>query len=140
MSLVDIKERTRRAIHGKLAVPATLVDDDHPDGLLLGEDYAGSGLTVRYHNRIAKTGDLDGDYASVIDGIDKLVFLDENVAEVSAALLDNGQPPLVLSRGATVTIEGYKGLTFQLDSQEPPDGPLETVWVVARMRGMTNGS
>lgn len=135
MSLVDIKERARRAIHGKLAVPATLVDDDHPDGLIFAEDYTGETLTVRYHNKLDRSGDLDGNYAEIIDGIDKLVFLDENVAAVSAGLVANGEAPLVLSRGAQVAIEGYKGLTFTLDTQEPPDGPLETRWVVARVRG-----
>ncbi len=135
MSLVDIKAAARRAIHGRLAVPATLVDEDHPDGLIFAEDYTGERLTVRYHNKIDRTGDLNGDYAEIIDGIDKLVFLDENVAAVSAALVANGEAPLVLSRAAEVTIEGYKGLTFTLDTQEPPDGPAETLWVVARVRG-----
>lgn len=135
MSLVDIKNRARRAIHGRLAVPASLVDDDHPDGLVFGDEYTGAGLRVRFHNKIDRTGDLDGDYSQIIDGIEKLVFLDENVAEVSAALVANGEAPLVLSRGAEVTIEGYKGLTFSLDTQEPPDGPAETIWVVARLRG-----
>lgn len=134
MSLADIKANARRAIHGRLAVSASYVDEDHPDGLIFAEDFTG-GLTVRYHNKLDRSGDLDGDYASVIDGIDRLVFLDENVAEVSAALVANGQPALVLSRGAEVTISEYKGLTFSLDTQEPPDGPLETSWVVARIRG-----
>jgi len=135
VSLADIKAAARRAIHGRLAVPATLVDEDHPDGLIFAEDYTGTGLTVRYHNKIDRSGDLDGDYAEIIDGIDKLVFLDSNVAEVSAALVANGEPALVLSRGAEVTIPAYKDLTFVLDSQQPPDGPSETLWVVARKRG-----
>lgn len=135
MSLADIKAKARRAIHGRLAVPAQLVDPDHPDGLIFAEDYTGPGLTVRYHNKIERGGDLDGNYAEIIDGIDKLIFLDENVAEVSAALVANGQPALVLSRAAEITISGYKGLTFSLDAQQPPDGPSETSWVVARMRG-----
>lgn len=134
MSLADIKDKARRAIHGRLAVAAQLTDDDHPDGLIFAEDYAGTGLTVRYHNKIDRSGNLDGDYAEIIEGIDKLVFLDANVAEVSAALVANGQAPLALSRGAEITIPQYKGLTFQLDTQEPPDGPSETVWVVARIR------
>lgn len=133
MSLVDIKERARRSIHERAAVPCSFVDKAHPDGLILGED-ATVGLTVRYHSKIDSTGDLDGDYGEVIDGIDRLIFLDENVAEVSAALVENGEDPLVPARGATVTIEGYKGLTFTLDNQEPPDGPSETAWGVARSR------
>lgn len=133
-TLIEIKENARRAIHGRLAVPCDLVDEDHPDGLVFGDDYAGDGLTVRYHTKIDTTGDLDGDYGERIDGIDRLVFNDENVAEVSAALYDNGEAPLALTRGARVTIEGYKGLVFSLDNQEPPDGPLETIWAVARIR------
>lgn len=135
MSLADIKDKARRAIHGRLAVAAQLTDDDHPDGLIFADDYTGPGLTVRYHNKIDRSGDLDGNYAEIIEGIDKLVFLDANVAEVSAALVANAQPPLTLTRGAEITIPQYKGLTFQLDTQEPPDGPSETVWIVARMRG-----
>lgn len=134
MSLADIKEKARRAIHGKLAVPCHLEDDDHPLGLIFAEDYTGPGLTVRYHNKIERNGDLDGSYAEIIDGIDKLVFSDENVAEVSEALVANGQPPLSLARAAVVTIPSYKGLMFTLDSRLPPDGPLESVWVVARSR------
>lgn len=132
--IADIKNRARRTIHGRAAVVALLVDGDHPDGLIFAPDYAGGGLRVRYQNKLARAGDLDGNYAEIIDGIDRLIFLDDNVAEVSAALVANGQPPLVLSREAEITIPEYKGLRFSLDSQEPPDGPAETVWVVARLR------
>lgn len=133
--LDEIKAAARRRIHGCAAVAASYRDDDHPTGLVFAEDYDGEGLLVRYHNKIDRTGDLDGQYGDIIDGIDRIVFLDQNVADVTEALVFNGEAPLVLSRGATVTIQGYKGLRFQLDSQEPPDGPEETVWVVARKRG-----
>lgn len=134
MSLADIKAAARRAIHGRLAVAATLVDEDHPNGLIFADDYEGETLTVRYHNKLAKAGDLTQDYAEIIDGIDKLVFHDANVAAVSAGLEANGEAALTLSRGAEITIAEYKDLTFVLDSQQPPDGPSETVWVVARKR------
>lgn len=134
MSLADIKAKARRAIHGKLAVAALLTDDAHPTGLIFGDDYTGPGLLVRYHNKIDRTGALDGDYGEIIDGIDRLVFNDENLADVSAALVENGEAPLSLRRAAVVTIPEYKGLKFTLDTQEPPDGPLETIWGVARSR------
>lgn len=54
-------------------------------------------MLVRYHNKLSREGDLDGEYGQIIDGIDRLVFHDENVAEVSAALVANGEEPLVLS-------------------------------------------
>lgn len=135
MSLIDIKTRARRAIHGRLAVPVTsYVDEEHPDGLTFGDLLTPPTLTVRYHNKMSRGGNLDGDYAEVIDGIDKLIFLDQNVSEVSAALVEAGQPALVPSRGAEIVIQPYQGLKFILDSQEPPDGPSEVMWVVARSR------
>lgn len=134
MSLADIKAKARRLLHARAAVPALLRDEDHPAGLIFATDYTGPGLTVRYHNKIDRSGDLDGDYSEIIDGIDRLVFNDENIAAVSAALEANGEAPLSLARAAVVTIPDYKGLRFTLDSQQPPDGPLEVVWVVARSR------
>lgn len=134
MSFADIKLKQRRAIHGRLAVSVSYIDDAHPTGLIFPEDYTGLGLTARFHNKLAQAGDLDGDYAHIIDGIERLVFLDENVEAVSELLVANGEEPLVLARGARVTISAYKGLTLELDSLEPPDGPLETVWTVARLR------
>lgn len=133
-TLDQIKADARQRIHGRAAVSATLVDTSHPAGLVFAADYTGEGLRVRYHNRIAQTGDLSSDYAEIIDGIDRLVFLDSNVAEVSDALVANGEAPLIIQRGAVVQIAGYKGVRFVLDSQEPPDGPSETIWTVARKR------
>lgn len=136
MSLIDIKAKARRAIHGRLAVPVTsFTDEAHPGGLSFGASLNPPSLTVRYHNKMARDGNLDGDYAEVIEGIDRLIFHDENIAEVSAALVAEGQPALVLSRGAEIVIQPYQGLRFILDTQEPPDGPSEIVWVVARSRG-----
>ena len=105
-------------------MPALLVDEDHPNGLVFADDYTGGGLLVRYHNKIDRSGDLDGDYSEIIDGIDRLIFLDSNVADVSAALVENGEAALVLSRGAQITIPAYKGLTFSLDTKQPPDGQV----------------
>lgn len=128
VDLVEIKSRARRAIHGKLAVPAMLIDEDNPLGVA---------ITVRWHNKIAEVGDLDGEYSSVIEGIDRLIFSDSEIAAINEARAAQDPPlaPLVLSRNAEVSIPGYKGATFDLDSQEPADGPEETVWVVARRRG-----
>lgn len=111
-----------------------LVDSDHPDGLTFASDYEGETLTVRYHTKLDQTGDLDGNYGEILDGIDRLVFHDDNLAEVSQALQSNGEAPLTLARGAKITIPGYKDLKFKLDTQEPPDGPGETVWAVARTK------
>jgi hypothetical protein len=134
-SLLDIKLKGRRAIHSRASFDVTYIDDDHPDGLAFAVDYAGQGLRARYHTKLARNGDLDGTYAEVIEGIERLVFSDENVAEVSAALVANGEPPLVLNRTGRVTIDAVKGAVFSLDSEEPADGPIETIWTVARVEG-----
>lgn len=125
----------RRVIHSRASFAASFEDDAHPDGLLFAPDYTGAGLVVRYHNKLDRNGDLDGNYAEVIEGIDRLVFSDENVAEVSAALVLNAQPPLVIERNAIVKIRAIKGASFSLDTREPADGPLETIWTVARLEG-----
>lgn len=134
MSFADIKAKMRRAIHGRLAVSCVYKDLDHPEGLALAEDSTAV-LTVRFHTKIDRNGDLDGDYAEIIENVDRLVFLDSNVAEVSDALVENGEAPLVLARKAVVTIPEYKNATFVLDTLEPPDGPLESIWLVARKKG-----
>lgn len=133
-TLDQIKSKARQRIHGLAAVACDLVDADHPDGLTFASDYEGETLTVRYHTKLDQTGDLDGNYGEILDGIDRLVFHDDNLAAVSQALVDNGEAPLTLARGAKITIAAYKGLMFKLDSQEPPDGPGETVWAVARTK------
>lgn len=132
MSLEDIKTQGRRAIARLASLSADLIDEDHPEGLVFSDSYAGSGLMIRFHNKRNLTGGLDGDYSQIIDSIEKLVFSDENVAEVSAALVENGQEPLVLSRNARIEVRAVKGSVFILDSEEPADGPIETIWVTAR--------
>lgn len=128
--LAEIKARARRAIHGKLAVPALY----YPTGDLTEAPV--EGVTVRWHNKIDTTGDLDGQYGSVIEGIDRLIFSITNVAEVNEdrAIQDPPLAPISLRRGALVEITGYQGALFSLDSQEPSDGPEEIAWVVARQR------
>lgn len=129
--LVEIKARTRRAIHGRLAVSALY----YPGGSLDDPaDPAVEGITVRWHNKIDTTGDLDGSYGSVIEGIDRLIFSQTNLDEVNAERIENDLDPISLARGALVEITGYQDAYFSLDSQEPADGPEEIAWVVARQR------
>lgn len=130
--LSEIKARARRAIHGRLAVPVRY----YPDGDRTEEPV--EGITVRWHNKIDTTGDLDGQYGSVIEGIDRLIFSISNIEAVNSDRAETpADPPLEpisLARGALVEIEGYQGAIFALDSQEPADGPEEIAWVVARQR------
>lgn len=123
--LAEIKLRMRRAIHGRLAVPALF-----SFGLI--QDVP---ITVRWGNRIDTTGGLDNSYGEIIDGIDRLIFLDSDIAAVNAARAIDALPPVVLQRTAQITIPQYKNARFGLDQLSPSDGPEETVWVVTRLRG-----
>jgi hypothetical protein len=126
--LADIKAQQRRRLHQRAAVPALLYGEGLPD--------EGIAVTVRWHNKITQGGDLDGDYATIIEGIDRLIFSDSEIAEINAERLeaDPSDDPITVQRGQWIEIEKYKGAIFDLDSREPADGPEETVWVVARRR------
>lgn len=126
-TLIEIKTRARQAIHDRAAVPAFYyadVDDD-----------TGVPIKVRWHNRIDTTGDLEGSYGAIIDGIDRLIF---NVPDLE----DEDQPgrPVILAYGGEVVIPGFlPGIDafFSLDQLQPSDGPLEIIWTVARLKQRT---
>lgn len=104
-----------------MAVPAIYTDP-------LGEPYpsdaqaaAGLTLTVRWHNKLARAGNAEGGYsAEIIEGVDRLVFLQPQLDALG----------LVLERTGVVTIPGY-GTAWELDSEAPTDGPLTVYWNVA---------
>ena len=104
MSFADLKAQARQAVHDTLAVPAF---------------YEGVPITVRHHTRSLVHGDIGGEYASIQEGINRLVF-DRN------ALADAG---VTLVRGGVVTIPVY-GLALELDQPEAEDGPVTAHWQV----------
>ncbi len=114
-----IKARARRAIHNRAAVPAlyfaTPSETEPVD------------VRVRWHNKIAATGDLDGQYAQALDAIDRLIF---HFDDLNVATRDE---PVRLKYAGEVVIPGYENVTFSLDQREPSDGPGEVKWTVARL-------
>lgn len=107
------KTQARRAVHKTLAVPAVYVDDSMNGPM---------DIRARWHSRINRFGDLDRQgYAEIIENIDRIIFVPSDHA---------GFMP---KRGGRVTFAQY-GATFELDTREPKDGPLEVVWLVTRLK------
>lgn len=84
-------------------------------------------ITVRWHNKIAATGDLDGQYAQALDAIDRLVFHTDDLNDPER------EAPVVLQYAGEVVIPDFDNVTFSLDQREPSDGPGRVVWTVARL-------
>lgn len=124
MSLADIKRQARTDLHARMAVPASY----SLDGTTVpspAQISAGLVLTVRWHNKLARNGALDGDFqGEIIEGIDRLVFNQDQLDALG----------LTLVRGGVVSIPDYDQY-WTLDSQEPSDGPLNRYWVIAAADG-----
>ncbi|WP_288959822.1 hypothetical protein [uncultured Sulfitobacter sp.] len=102
-----------------MSEPAFLVapdDTTYPTAAQIAE---GLEFTVRWHNRMTVRGELDQDYAGIIEGIDRLIFLDSQLAALE----------VTPDRGWTVRIPGYEK-AYTLDYKEAKDGPAETKWTV----------
>lgn len=115
----EAKADARQAIHDRLAVSANYTFGETE----VRDDPAGLRLTVRWHNKLAKTGQLDGGFdAQLIEGIDRLVF---NETQLRALGLE-------LTRNAIVEVPSWNS-TFQLAAAELMDGPLNIYWQVTRL-------
>jgi hypothetical protein len=111
--LAVLKANSRQSRHSALAVDAVYYDDETPS----------KPITVRWHNKLARAGALEGGFgAEVIEGINRLVFNESELTSAGITLRHEGR----------VTIPQYN-LTFSLDSQEPPDGPVNVYWTVAQV-------
>lgn len=116
----DIKTRARSKLHKLAAVPALYFPSPDPDEESVG-------VTVRWHNKLDATGDLDGQYAQALDAVDRLVFHEDDLNDVSRP------EPIVLQHAGEVVIPKYGNVTYSLDQRQPSDGPGEVVWIVARL-------
>lgn len=110
MSFADIKAAARRSVHETFAVPVqyrTSPADEPID------------LTARLHTRIVVGGE-NGTYASIIEGVTRIVFNREELAAKS----------VVPFRNAVVTFPDY-GQSFVLDIRDPQSGPVTEKWSLA---------
>jgi hypothetical protein len=112
----EAKTKARRILRDYLGFDGLYNDDT---GIT---DYP---VKVRFHTKIRRFGDLiEAGYPEVIEGVDRLIFDRDKLAE------DN----MVLRTGGTVklTHADYQDITLILDSQEPITGSVEVVWNVSK--------
>jgi hypothetical protein len=112
-----IKAKARRDIHDRMSVAAQHLA--HSTGVL-------TDISVRWHNKLALLGDLqDNGYASVIEGIDRVIFLRSELTTLG----------IVPQIGDTVimTAEGYDNVRLTLQVKEKVAGPVEEIWQVTRL-------
>lgn len=123
MSLVDIKTAARSALHQAMGVSGVYTS---PEDVVTPSDAqatAGLVLRVRWHNKLERNGAIEGAFnAEIIEGINRLVFQSDNLAALGLELEQDG----------VVVIAGYNNARFQLDTEEPSDGPLNVYWNVSR--------
>jgi hypothetical protein len=117
--MAEIKTRARAKLHKLASVPALYFESPSATESV--------DITVRWHNKIAATGDLDGQYAQALDAIDRLVFHTDDLNDPERVA------PVVLKRAGEIVIPSFDNVTFSLDQREPSDGPGRVVWTVARL-------
>lgn len=118
---LDVKAQVRGIVDETFRVTATYQDQTLSTPL---------DITVRWHNKIARTGDLEGaGYAEVIEGIERLIFNRDLLATANA-----GQPVRLLHKGVvTLSDPRYNNAQFYLEEREPIVGPVEEIWQVSRV-------
>ncbi len=120
------KISARRAVHQRFASLGVYTAPPNPRGFYPPAGYVFPqqvGFTVRWHDKlVAQVGDLENSgYAQVFEGVDTLVFTQDELDLVNFPLARNG----------TVTLPDYE-MTLQLDTLYPPNGPINVVWAVTR--------
>jgi len=106
----SVKARTRRIVHDTFGGDAEYFDSVQER----------VGLVCRWHNKIEVAGDLDGGYATTIEGIERVIFDREELAAKGVTLRNNG------------IVKMADGTLLTLSAQEPIVGPIEVIWQVAR--------
>lgn len=116
-NFAEIKAKARRSIHDRMSVAAQHADPS--TGTL-------TPVSVRWHNKLALLGDLgDSGYASVIEGIDRVIFSRDELTALGIKLKMNDV--------ITMTAVGYDNARLRLDVKEKVAGPIEEIWQVVRL-------
>lgn len=110
----------RRDVHAAFAYAANLVQ---PIPLSDPEDWTETPITVRWHDKVERVGNISGgDYPEILSTIEHLIFNSEELAAKG----------ITLKRGDSVELTDFGNYELQLDALEPPDGPIKIVWTVVR--------
>jgi hypothetical protein len=115
-----VKSLTRRIVHQTFGVSSLYLDANYETG---------QAITVRWHNKIDRFGDLENQsYAEFVQGIDRIIF---DAADARALNIIRGGTVTLTDFGAnTVDPDAIADPVFELDTQEPSTGPIEEVWIV----------
>jgi hypothetical protein len=116
------KARVHRIVHDTLAVDATYEDDVVTVPVP---------LRVRWHDKLAATGDLNGDgYPVSIDTIDRVFF------DVAELVVKN----VTITRGGIVkfTAGYFAGLVLVIDTRDPKSDAAREIWHASRDNGRFN--
>ena len=113
-SFAEAKANARRIVHSTFGVRALFKDSPTSTPVE---------LQARWHSRLVLQGAIENSGAEVIEGIDRVVFNREQLAEL-------GISPVRLH---TVSFPDYPLLgTLVLDFRRPYDGPIDEIWEVTR--------
>lgn len=120
MGLAEIKAQARSSLHAEMSVPASYESADGLTALAVND-----GLTVRWHYKLSKPGQLEGNFdAVIVEGIDRLVFQQPQLDTLG----------VTLGRGDIVRVPAYgPTAAWELDNEEETDGPLNRYWAVTRV-------
>lgn len=118
MDIAQIKAQSRTANHAFFGVAVLWSGDAGITWTPETEDK--EKLSARLHNKLVQN-DIGGDYANIIEGIDRLVFNQDQLDALG----------ITLRKGDLIQFTAY-GYTFELDQPEQSDGPLNRYWHVTR--------
>lgn len=120
MSIVEIKADARRAIHEEFGVPVIYTDLDGTVYPSAEQSAEGLLLTARFSTK-ARVLSPDSDALTIMENVERLIFNDENLAELDLVLDSAGQVQLV----------DYN-IPLILDMELDRDGPINSYWTVTR--------
>lgn len=120
MSMSQIKSDARTAIHENLAEPCIYTDRDAPAIPSVEQSAGGLSLSARFKSKL-KIGNAESDGVSILEGVESLIFFQPQIDALG----------FELESGAVVAFPGY-GISFRLDQELEPDGPLQRYWTVTR--------
>lgn len=108
--------RSRRVVHSTHALAVTYSDD---------VVVVPVSLTIGLFNRINLQGNLvEAGYADIIEGVNRIRFNSEELAEKSITPKVGGV--------VTLTDPLMMGAVFNLENLEPSTGPINVVWGVSK--------
>lgn len=109
-----LKGQVRQIVHNTMGVRAEYTHFDSNGAVE---------LRIRWHNKIARTGELlDLGYAEVIEGVNRVIL---NIPELN-------QKSVIVQRGGQLKLldPQFNGAVLILDAKEPQVGPIEEIWLI----------